>query len=134
MKTSYKLVLLGILLCILNSCTSTRIVEVPQISYVATSTVDTILLYDSIISKERIYEKDGVMYNITQDIVYRDRYQVKYKDSIRVDTITKVVTVPKEVTKEVNKLNWIQQFLIYIGILSILVAIITLIVKYSKAS
>lgn len=88
---------------LLNSCTTTKYVEVPvdriKIEYRDRTLVDTFIRNDSVIIKER------------NDTVFMEKYKYLYrikevKDTINItDTITKVQTV--EIVKEVNKAhNW----------------------------
>lgn len=98
-----KLIVVILMAILLNSCTTTKYVEVPvdrvKIEYRDRTSIDTLIQNDSIIIKER------------GDTVFLEKYKYLYRtkevrDTINVtDTITKVQTV--EVVKEVNKVhNW----------------------------
>ena len=98
MKRLLFIVLLSI---ILIGCASTEYIEVPQIKieYRDRVSIDTLLLRDSIVTKEK------------GDTIILEKYKYLYRtkevrDTINItDTTTVIKTI--EVTKEVNKLyNW----------------------------
>lgn len=93
-------IMLGILL---NSCTSTKYVEVP---------VDRVKIeYRNKVSIDTLYRNDSTVIREKGDTIFLEKYKYLYRikelrDTVNVtDTITIVNTV--EITKEVNKLhNW----------------------------
>lgn len=93
-------IMLGILL---NSCTSTKYVEVP---------IDRVKIeYRNKVSIDTLYRNDSTVIREKGDTIFLEKYKYLYRikelrDTVNVtDTITIVNTV--EITKEVNKLyNW----------------------------
>jgi len=140
-----KNIIIIILLCLITSCASTRkVTEVPVVveqehtEYVSSDTKDSTLVRDSIYVHDSIYVKEK------GDTLYYYKYTTEYKDKIQYKYITKTDTlcirdsIPYPVTvteyKEVvtNKLTWLQQTLVYLGVLSLIVLLVTLGIKYIK--
>ena len=133
------------MLIILASCATTKkIQEVPVIldsdhtEYVSTDVKDSTLLRDSIYVHDSIYvkEKGDTLYYYKYTTEYKDRIQFKYINKTDTVCITDSIPYPVTVTeyKEVvtNKLTWLQQSLVYLGILSLIVLLVTLGIKYIK--
>lgn len=98
-----KLTIVYLFLLLLNSCTSTRYVEVPvdrvKIEYKDRTKIDTLI------------QKDSIVTLLKGDTVFLEKYKYLYKikevrDTVaKTDTITTVQTI--EVEKKVNELkNW----------------------------
>lgn len=112
----YSLIILVSSICFL-SCTSTKLVEVPvetiKTEYITQKQRDSIFVHDSI---DRIVKGDSVFQTVYK-YVYRQSNKVD--TVIQTDTITKVITVKEIETKEVNKIKWWQNILMYCGMLTI---------------
>lgn len=98
-----KKLLLIFLVFISISCGTTKIIEVPvekiKTEYVNRKIIDTFIKTDSTI----IIDKEDTVF--LEKYKYLYRYINKTDTFIKIDTLTKTITV--EVTKEVNKLkNW----------------------------
>lgn len=98
-----KKLLLIFLVFIAISCGTTKIIEVPvekiKTEYVNRKIIDTFIKTDSTI----IIDKGDTVF--LEKYKYLYRYINKTDTFIKIDTLTKTITV--EVTKEVNKLkNW----------------------------
>lgn len=98
-----KKLLLIFLVFIIISCGTTKIIEVPvekiKTEYVNRKIIDTFIKTDSTI----IIDKEDTVF--LEKYKYLYRYINKTDTFIKIDTLTKTITV--EVTKEVNKLkNW----------------------------
>jgi hypothetical protein len=124
-----KKLLFIILLFIIASCTTTKYVEVP-VEVEKTSTelvykyiVDTTIIVDSV---DR-YRSGDTTY------IYKEKTKIKVVNSvdtiIKTDSIPYPVEITTTVEKEVNKIYWYQYFLIWIGIISLLVISIYAIIK-----
>lgn len=106
-----------LLLFLLGSCTTTRMVEVPvestKTEYIYNTLVDSVVVRDSI---DRFIKGDSIYVYIGHT-----EHKLIYKTDtlIRVDTIPQIVEV--QIDKEVNRLYWWQKTLMWLGaILSIL--------------
>lgn len=108
-----KKLLLIFLVFIAISCGTTKVVEVPvdrvRTEYIDRHSIDTVIKNDSIIIRDK------------GDTVFLEKYKYLYRyinktdTFIKIDTLTKTITV--EVTKEVNKLkNWQMGLMILGGI------------------
>lgn len=102
-----------IFLFLFISCGTTKIIEVPvekiKTEYVGRQIIDTFVKTDSTI----IIDKGDTVFLERYKYLYR--YINKTDTFIKIDTLTKTVTV--EVTKEVNKLkNWQMGLMILGGI------------------
>lgn len=118
------------LVFITQSCKIKEYVEVPvevekvKIEYV--HKLDSIYLHDSVATY--IMQRG--------DTVFVDRYKYKIKEVYRTDTIHKIDSIPKVVqvkvkeVVEVNKLNFIQKILVWIGGVGILLILGFLICKF----
>lgn len=108
-----KKLLLIFLVFIAISCGTTKIIEVPvekiKTEYVDRKIIDTFVKTDSTI----IIDKGDTIF--LEKYKYLYRYINKTDTFIKIDTLTKTITV--EVTKEVNKLkNWQMGLMILGGI------------------
>lgn len=102
-----------IFLFLFISCGTTKIIEVPvekiKTEYVGRQIIDTFVKTDSTI----IIDKGDTVF--LEKYKYLYRYINKTDTFIKIDTLTKTITV--EVTKEVNKLkNWQMGLMILGGI------------------
>lgn len=119
---------LVLLLLVLASCTTERVVEVPveavRIERIYNTKTDSIIIRDSIDSK------------VINDTVYVYREHISYRNLNTVDTICLSDTIytieEKEVVKEVNVLHWYQKILIYAGLCFILFCIGYIVYKFKK--
>lgn len=107
------LVIIFLFLFLFISCGTTKIIEVPiekiKTEYVDRQIIDTFVKTDSTI----IIDKGDTVF--LEKYKYLYRYINKTDTLIKIDTLTKTVTV--EVTKEVNKLkNWQMGLMILGGI------------------
>lgn len=113
---------------ILISCGTTKIVEVPveriKTEYIDRTNIDTFIQSDSIIVKDK------------GDTVFLEKYKYLYRyiqnndTFIKVDTVTKTVTV--EVTKEVNRIHDWQIILMVLGGVAIALGLYKLIKLIKK--
>ena len=113
-----------LLLTIITSCTSTKIVEVP-VETIKTEYIEQVK-YDSIYSKDSIYimQKGDTIYNNKVQYLYKYKY---LRDTINItDTVPKIVTI-KDV-QYINQLYTWQKILIVIGIGVILYWVIKLLI------
>ena len=119
-----KTLFLLLLLTIVISCTTTKIVEVP-IETIKTEYIEQVK-YDSIYSRDSIYimQKGDTIYNNKVQYLYKYKY---LRDTINItDTIPKIVTIKD--TQYINQLYTWQKLLIVIGIGFILYWIIKLVI------
>lgn len=99
------------------SCTTTRFIEVPvevtKTEYIHDTKTDSVYVRDSI---DRWREGDTVF-------IYKERFKYKYRD--RVDTVVRVDSVPKIITKEVevNNIHWYHEALMWFGGLSLMLLV-----------
>ena len=107
--------LIGILLFICASCTTTRYIDRP----VPVETVRT--EYVNQLYRDSVFVHDSIDRYISGDTVYQYKYKYIYKYLNRTDTIVKTdsIEVPVEVKtveiKEVNKIRWYQSALMWLG-------------------
>lgn len=137
-------ILLGVaLIAMITGCTKT--VYVPQPEYhTIHDTIKQVQVRDSIV-EHYIYEKDSSSFHQSGDTVriekwhwYRDykyekllQAQIDSLSHLERDTVT--VVVPHEVVKTVPaELKWWQKSLIWIGAISLIVIIVTLVLKIRK--
>lgn len=100
--------LIAVLMLLVMSCTTQRIVEVP-VERVRTDSV-----YLTKLQRDTLVERDSVVMQIVGDTVYRTHVKYVYKTRLlrdtvlkqRTDTITKVVTVEKERKRTVGDYAW----------------------------
>ena len=100
--------LIAVLMLLIMSCTTQRIVEVP-VERVRTDSV-----YLTKLQRDTLVERDSVVMQIVGDTVYRTHVKYIYKTRLvrdtvlkqRTDTITKVVTVEKERKRTVGDYAW----------------------------
>lgn len=121
--------ILGVL--ILCSCKSKeKLIEVPIIK--------TEVKYIDKLVHDSIYQKDSIFTYVKGDTItntiYRDRFKYKFiKDTIninKVDTITKIQRI--ESIKVKNKLSVLQKIIMSIGIISFILLIFILYIKFKK--
>ena len=101
-------ILIAVLMLLVMSCTTQRIVEVP-VERVRTDSV-----YLTKLQRDTLVERDSVVMQIVGDTVYRTHVKYIYKTRLvrdtvlkqRTDTITKVVTVEKERKRTVGDYAW----------------------------
>lgn len=101
-------ILIAVLMLLVMSCTTQRVVEVP-VERVRTDSV-----YLAKLRRDTVVERDSVVMQIVGDTVYRTHVKYIYKTRLlrdtvlkqRVDTITKVVTVEKERKRTVGDYTW----------------------------
>ena len=101
-------ILIAVLMLLVMSCTTQRIVEVP-VERVRTDSV-----YLTKLQRDTLVERDSVVMQIVGDTVYRTHVKYIYKTRLlrdtvlkqRTDTITKVVTVEKERKRTVGDYTW----------------------------
>lgn len=123
-----KSLLLILLIFILSSCAATKTVYVP----VENKTTEYITKVDS------IWLQDSIYYYIhtKNDTVYSTKEVYKLKEVTKKDTIMvkDTIPIPVEIEKIVvtNKLTKLQQFLQYIGIISLILIVISAIFKIAK--
>lgn len=116
-----------IILLFIASCTTTKYVEVPietiKKEYVTNTKIDSVYIQDSI---DRFIKGDTL-------ILHHYKTQYKYLNTvdtvIKTDTITNTVTIEKVKVKEVNKIKWYQNILMYTGFAAIIILILYLIKK-----
>lgn len=108
-------ILIAILLFICVSCTTTKYVDRPV-------PVETVRIeYVNQLYRDSVFVHDSIDRYISGDTVYQYKYKYVYKYLNRTDTVvqTDSVEVPVEIKtteiKEVNKLRWYQQVLMWIG-------------------
>lgn len=125
MKKIFFLVLL-----LLTSCSTLRKVEYKEIpvevvkkEYIQNTIIDSIFVRDSV---DRWRSNDTVF-------IYKEHTNFKYSN--RIDTILKIDTIPQvinhNITKEVevNKLNWWQKTMIWVGVILSILLILYIIYK-----
>lgn len=106
------------------------IVEVPKIK--------TEIEYKDRLIHDSIYSRDSIFIYTKNDTVYNNVYKTLYKYKTIKDTInickTDTISIPQkvEIIKEVNKLNIVQKILMYIGIVSLILLILTIYTKIKK--
>lgn len=118
-----KNILIAILLLILASCTTTKLVEVEK--PVPFETVRT--EYINQLYRDSVFVHDSIDRYIKGDTVFQYKYKYIYKYLNRTDTICKTdsIPVPIEVKttetkiEEVNKIKWYQSALMWIGGISL---------------
>lgn len=117
-----KLLYLYIVLLFISCGTTIKTIEVPV------ETIKKEYIHD--IKIDSIYITDSVDRFIKGDTFYLTKKHIEYKYIIRVDTIQKADTIPKVITKtiekevKVNHIYWWQKLLMYMGILLIGIVII----------
>ena len=138
-------VLFGLLACLLISLCSckagktiTEYVEKPVIVTQEHHTES--IKYDVI--RDTLIQRDSVYHYIKGDTTIIERWhylqgstKVVYKDTLRVrDSIPYPVVTEKIVKQEieVNRLNWLQKTLIYIGVISLIVLLLWLAWRFGK--
>ena len=100
-------ILIAVLMLLVMSCTTQRVVEVP-VERVRTDSV-----YLTKLQRDTLVERDSVM-QIVGDTVYRTHVKYIYKTRLvrdtvlrlKTDTVTKVVTVEKERKRTVGDFAW----------------------------
>lgn len=106
--------LVAILMFIITSCASTKYVEVP----VESIKTEYVTQYE----RDSIYVHDSIDRYRSNDTVYLTKYKNIYRQINKIDTVIKTDTIPKIITiektevKEVNKIKWWQNILMYSGI------------------
>ena len=101
-------ILIAVLMLLVMSCTTQRIVEVP-VERVRTDSV-----YLTKLQRDTLVERDSVVMQIVGDTVYRTHVKYIYKTRLvrdtvlrlKTDTVTKVVTVEKERKRTVGDFAW----------------------------
>ena len=118
---------------ILSGCTTTK--YVPVISHSTDTLIQTRTQYDSIYLSDSIYISDFVR----TDTVFRtvERWHTQYRDRWRHDTLYQAkidsIPAPYPVTEYVeNPLRWWQKFLIWIGIIALMVVIVIVVWKLKR--
>lgn len=121
MRSRVLAIFILLLMCI--SCTTTKYVDVPV-------PVETVKVeYINQAYTDSIYIRDSIDRYIAGDTVYQYKYKYIYKYLNRTDTIVRTdsIEIPVELrvteVKEVNKLKWYQNILIYIGAGTLLFAL-----------
>ena len=100
--------LIAVLMLLVMSCTTQRIVEVP-VERVRTDSV-----YLTKLQRDTLVERDSVVMQIVGDTVYRTHVKYIYKTRLlrdtvlrlKTDTVTKIVTVEKERKRTVGDFAW----------------------------
>ena len=100
--------LIAVLMLLVMSCTTQRIVEVP-VERVRTDSV-----YLTKLQRDTLVQRDSVVMQIVGDTVYRTHVKYIYKSRLlrdtvlrlKTDTVTKVVTVEKERKRTVGDYTW----------------------------
>lgn len=100
--------LIAVLMLLVMSCTTQRIVEVP-VERVRTDSV-----YLTKLQRDTLVERDSVVMQIVGDTVYRTHVKYIYKTRLlrdtvlrlKTDTVTKVVTVEKERRRSASDYAW----------------------------
>ena len=101
-------ILIAVLMLLVMSCTTQRVIEVP-VERVRTDSV-----YLTKLQRDTLVERDSVVMQIVGDTVYRTHVKYIYKTRLlrdtvlkqRTDTITKVVTVEKERRRSASDYAW----------------------------
>lgn len=123
-------IIIASIILIISSCTTTKYIdrEVP-IETVRTEYINQIY-------KDSVYVHDSIDRYIHGDTVYQYKYKYIYKYLTKNDTIVKTdsIEVPVKVTefKEVNRLKFYQEFLIGLGIATLLFGLFKLIKLIKK--
>lgn len=104
------------------ACRTVKVVEVP---------VERIKMQREVEEKrDSIYVRDSVLHVIAGDTVIIERWHVKYKEVLRVDTLQSTDTVTNvvrvDVPVEVNVLYWWQKALMFLGVLGLIVVVLKL--------
>ena len=104
------------------ACRTVKVVEVP---------VERIKMQREVGEKrDSIYVRDSVLHVIAGDTVIIERWHVKYKEVLRVDTLQSTDTVTNvvrvDVPVEVNVLYWWQKALMFLGVLGLIVVVLKL--------
>lgn len=109
--------LIAVLLLICMSCTTTRYIDRP----VPVETIRT--EYINQLYKDSIFIHDSIDRYVSGDTVYQYKYKYIYKYLNHTDTVLKndTIQIPIEVKtveiKEVNKIKWYQNILMFLGAL-----------------
>lgn len=118
------LVLIVLLVFIIESCTTTKNID----KVVPIETINT--EYINKLYRDSVFIHDSIDRYIQGDTVFQTKYKYIYRQINKIDTVIKTDTIPKIVTvekievKEVNKIKWWQNILIYSGIAFITSAVI----------
>lgn len=120
-----KLLLITGIILLFTSCAVTKYVEVP-VEVVKTE-------YKHDIQRDSIFIRDSVDRLIKGDTVFIYKERFIYEGSTIRDTTRIVDSIPvvikEEIVKEVNKLRWYQQTLMWIGGVASLVVLIYILIK-----
>lgn len=118
----------GVVICIvisLCSCTTTKIVEVPKIEKEYVSIFDTTQIHDTTVVR------DSIIIRQQGDTIFTDRWhnkyivkyqdRVHYKDSVRIDTIYKTITIETKekrtlIDRIADKIGYVIGFAIICGV------------------
>lgn len=123
--------LIIILLSICTACTTTKYIEVP----VETTKIEYVNKVESKI--DSVFIRDSIDRYINGDTVFLNKYHTiyKYVDRVKVDTVIKIDSIQTpiyvETIKYENKIKSYQSFLMYSGVLFILL-IAYIIYKFLK--
>ena len=101
-------ILIAVLMLLVMSCTTQRVIEVPV------ERVHTDSVYLTKLQRDTLVERDSVVMQIVGDTVYRTHVKYIYKTRLlrdtvlrlKTDTVTKVVTVEKERKRTVGDYAW----------------------------
>lgn len=110
------LVVILLIICSCYGCYVDRFVPIEQVNteYITKIQKDSIRVYDSI---DRY---------ISGDTVYLYKYKYIFQEKIKTDTFIQkdTISIPVEVkvTKEVNKILWYQEVLMWLGVILLLLA------------
>lgn len=84
--------------------------------------------------RDSIYLQDSIIMKLKGDTVWLEKYRYLYRDKLVRDSIflTDSIQVPYPVVeyKEVNKLTGVQNFLVYSGLIAVLLLIIQIFLRY----
>ena len=120
-----KIILPLVALPLVCSCTTTKYVTVPEYHYRDTARI--------VYQRDSIYQRDSVYLYSKGDTVFREHFNVKYREFYHRDTLNIVrsdsVRVPYPVVKDkvVYSLHWWQKPFYYLGIIAAIIICIYII-------
>lgn len=122
--------LIIVMMCMAVGCTTKRYIPVTQIKYEKVH--DSILLHDS------IYVSDSMSVSTSNDTTYIRKWKryvkIRYRNISRTDTVRDSIPYPviRKETRTEYRMRTYQKVLLWIGIVSILLMIITVLLRLRK--
>ena len=122
------IILLLIIASAICSCKTTKYVTVPEYHY--RDTTKTVYQRDS------IYQHDSIYMFSKGDTIFREHFNVKYREFLRHDTLSVVkadsikVTYPVTKNIEIHSMYWYQKIFMWIGIACLVLIIGYLVIKF----